>query len=123
MNSKNRRCIAVLYPNKPGVTFNFEYYRDHHATLIKRLYGEGIAKIELRRGVATQDNSPVPFIAVINIWIGSQTLFDEAGAKHGATLVEDLNTRLVAGLSGMPALCKYATSKYATPPGDELSVG
>lgn len=90
MNSKNRRCITVLYPNKPGVTFNFEYYRDHHATLIKRLYGEGIAKIELRRGIATQDNSPVPFIAVINIWIGSQTLFDEAGAKHGATLVEDL---------------------------------
>lgn len=90
MTAKPRRCITVLYPNKPGVTFNFEYYRDHHATLIERLYSEGIAKIELRRGVATPDNSPVPYIAIINIWIGSQQVFDEAGAKHGATLVADV---------------------------------
>jgi uncharacterized protein (TIGR02118 family) len=90
MTANTRRVITVLYPNKPGVTFNFDYYRDHHATLIERLYGEGIAKIELRRGVATQDNSPVPFIAVINIWIGSQRVFDEAGAKHGQTLIDDV---------------------------------
>jgi uncharacterized protein (TIGR02118 family) len=90
MTIKTRRCITVLYPNKPGVTFNFDYYRDHHATLIERLYGEGIAKIELRRGVATQDNSPLPFVAIINIWIGSQEVFDAAGAKHGATLVADV---------------------------------
>jgi uncharacterized protein (TIGR02118 family) len=90
MTAKARRCITVLYPNKPGVTFNFEYYRDHHATLIERLYGEGIAKTELRRGVATQDGSAVPFIAIINIWIGSQDVFDAAGVKHGATLVADV---------------------------------
>ena len=90
MNSKNRRCITVLYPNTPGVKFDFDYYLERHATLIKRLYGDSIAKLELRRGSATPDGSPVPFVAVINIWIGSQTLFDEAGAKHGATLVEDL---------------------------------
>jgi uncharacterized protein (TIGR02118 family) len=90
MTAKARRCITVLYPNKPGVTFNFEYYRDHHATLIERLYGEGIAKLELRRGVATQDDSAVPFIAIINIWIGSQAVFDAAGVKHGATLVADV---------------------------------
>ena len=53
MTAKTRRCITVLYPNKPGVTFNFDYYRDHHATLIERLYGEGIAKIESQvRGVS-----------------------------------------------------------------------
>ncbi len=90
MTTKTRRCITVLYPNKPGVTFDFEYYRDHHATLIERLYGEGIAKLELRRGIATPDNSPVPYVAIINIWIGSQQAFDEAGAKHGATLVADV---------------------------------
>ena len=90
MTAKARRCMTVLYPNKPGVTFDFGYYRDHHATLIERLYGEGIARIELRRGVATQDNSPVPFVAIINIWIGSQEAFEAAGAKHGATLVADV---------------------------------
>jgi uncharacterized protein (TIGR02118 family) len=90
MSSTPRRCITVLYHNKPGVTFDFDYYRDHHATLIERLYGDGIAKIELRRGVATPDNSPPPYVAIINIWVGSQKTFDEAGAKHGATLIDDV---------------------------------
>jgi len=90
MSSTSRRCITVLYPNTPGVTFDFDYYLNHHATLIERLYGDGIARIELRRGVASPDNSPPPFVAIINIWIGSQKTFDEAGAKHGATLIDDV---------------------------------
>jgi uncharacterized protein (TIGR02118 family) len=90
MTTNTRRCITVLYPNKPGVTFDFDYYRDHHAALIQRLYGDGIAKIELRRGAATPDNSPVPYVAIINIWIGSQKTFDEAAVKHGQTLIDDV---------------------------------
>jgi uncharacterized protein (TIGR02118 family) len=85
-----RRCITVMYANTPGVTFDFDYYRAHHATLIKRLYGEGIAKLELRRGAATPDGAPVPYVAIINIWIGSQRAFDEAAAKHSATLIADV---------------------------------
>lgn len=33
MTATPRRCITVLYPNKPGVTFGFDYYLKHHATL------------------------------------------------------------------------------------------
>jgi uncharacterized protein (TIGR02118 family) len=86
MTAKPRRCITVLYPNTPGVTFDFEYYLKHHATLIDRLYGNSIAKLELRRGSST----PAPFIAIINIWIADQDAFDSAGAKHGATLIADV---------------------------------
>jgi uncharacterized protein (TIGR02118 family) len=85
-----RRCITVLYPNGPDVKFDFDYYKAKHAPLIRRLYGKGIAKIELRRGVATQDGSPLPYVAVINIWIGSQKVFDAAAAKHAATLIADV---------------------------------
>ncbi len=90
MTATARRCITVLYANTPGVTFDFDYYREHHAALIRRLYGEGIARIELRRGAATPDGKPVPYVAVINIWIGSQRAFDEAAAKHAATLIADV---------------------------------
>jgi uncharacterized protein (TIGR02118 family) len=90
MTAKIRRCITVLYPNKPGVTFDFEYYLKHHATLIDRLYGASIAKLELRRGSATPDGSPAPHIAIINIWIADQAAFDAAGVKHGATLIADV---------------------------------
>jgi hypothetical protein len=37
MTAKPRRCITVLYPNTPGVIFDFDYYLKHHATLIDRL--------------------------------------------------------------------------------------
>jgi uncharacterized protein (TIGR02118 family) len=90
MTVKPRRCITVLYPNGPGVTFDFDYYLKHHATLIDRLYGASIAKLELRRGSATPVGSPAPYIAVINIWIADQGAFDAAGAKHGATLIADV---------------------------------
>ena len=43
MTAPPRRCITVLYPNKPGVTFDFDYYLKQHATLIDRLYGASIA--------------------------------------------------------------------------------
>src|SRR5260221_12241642 len=90
MTAKLRRCITVLYPNTPGVTFDFDYDREHHAALIDRLSGNSIAKLELRRGSATPDGSPAPFIAIINIWIANQQAFDTAGAKHGAALIADV---------------------------------
>jgi uncharacterized protein (TIGR02118 family) len=90
MTASPRRCITVMYPNTPGVTFDFDYYLEHHATLIDRLYGNSIAKLELRRGGATPDGAPAPFVAIINIWIADQEAFDRAGAKHGATLIADV---------------------------------
>jgi uncharacterized protein (TIGR02118 family) len=90
MTAKPRRCITVMYPNTHGVTFDFVYYLEHHATLIDRLYGNSIAKLELRRGSATPEGSPAPYVAIINIWIADQEAFDSAGAKHGATLIADV---------------------------------
>jgi uncharacterized protein (TIGR02118 family) len=84
------RCITVLYPNKPGIKFDFDYYKQRHATLIHRLYGKGIAKLELRRGLNAPDGSPPAHIAVISIWIGSQEVFDAAQAKHAPELIADV---------------------------------
>jgi len=95
-----QRCITVLYPNKPGITFDFDYYLKKHKTLIERLYGKGIKKLELRRGVSTQDGSPVPYVAVINIYIGSQKVFDAAAAKYTQTLIDDVKNFT----NGMPVI-------------------
>lgn len=84
------RCITVLYANKPGIKFDFDYYLKHHATLIKRLYGKGIAKLELRKGLTAPDGSPPAHTAVISIWIGSQETFDKAQAEHAPKLIADV---------------------------------
>jgi len=95
-----QRCITVLYPNKPGVTFDFDYYLKKHKTLIERLYGKGIKKLELRRGVSTPDKSAVPYVAVVNIYIGSQKIFDAASAKYTQTLIDDVKNFT----NGMPTI-------------------
>ncbi|HUK02101.1 MAG TPA: EthD family reductase [Steroidobacteraceae bacterium] len=84
------RCITVLYPNSEGVRFDFDYYREKHATLILRLYGKAIARYELRRGVAGPDGGKPSYVATINFWIGDQKLFDEAQQKHTAQLIADV---------------------------------
>ena len=90
MSAKPRRCVTVMYPNTPGVKFDFDYYLTKHATLIDRLYGACIAKLELRRGAETPEGKAPPFVAIINIWIADQAAFDAAGAQHGATLIADV---------------------------------
>jgi uncharacterized protein (TIGR02118 family) len=90
MKSETRRCITVLYPNTPGVKFDFDYYLRKHATLIDRLYGKCIAKLELRRGTTTPDGKPAAYVATVNIWIADQEAFDAAGAKHGPALIADV---------------------------------
>jgi uncharacterized protein (TIGR02118 family) len=84
------RCITVLYPNPEGVRFDFDYYTKKHATLITRLYGKGIARYELRKGVSAPDGSRPPYVATVHFWIGSQAEFDAAQGKHAAELIADV---------------------------------
>jgi len=84
------RCITVLYPNSDGVRFDFDYYRKNHATLIMRLYGRGIVKYELRKGLSGPDGGKPTYVATINFWIGDQKAFDEAQAKHTDELIADV---------------------------------
>jgi uncharacterized protein (TIGR02118 family) len=84
------RCITVLYPNGPGVRFDFDYYIKHHKALIERLYGAGIGRYDVRRGVVAPDGQAPTYIAVITIWIGSQEAFDAAAARHAPTIIADV---------------------------------
>jgi uncharacterized protein (TIGR02118 family) len=84
------RCITVLYPNTDGVRFDFNYYKANHATLILRLYGKGIAKYELRKGLSGPDGGKPPYVATVNFWIGDQQAFDAAQAAHTQQLIDDV---------------------------------
>jgi len=84
------RCITVLYPNPEGVRFDFDYYRTNHATLILRLYGKGITRYELRKGLSGPDGGRPPYVATVNFWIGDERAFEEAQAKHTQALIADV---------------------------------
>lgn len=88
--AKLQRCITVLYPSGADIHFDFDYYLKNHATMIRKLYGKGITKLELRRGVTAQDGSKPPYVAVVSIWIGSQEVFDAAQQKYASRLIADV---------------------------------
>src|SRR5579872_2259594 len=68
-------CLTILYPAGEGITFNADYYRDHHLVTIMKLYGKTIDRFELRT-VAAPPAPAAPaapqtprFAAAVNIWI------------------------------------------------------
>lgn len=89
-SSAGARCMTILYPNGDDVRFDFDYYKFHHLPLIMELYNKAIARFELRKGLPGPDGSKPPYVATINIWIADQQAFDEAGAQHGQTLIDDV---------------------------------
>jgi uncharacterized protein (TIGR02118 family) len=82
--------LTILYPREDGATFDIDYYRDNHLTLIKRLYGDSIRRFELIQPVQADGAPPSAWFAVINIYIADQETFAAAGAEHGGTLRDDV---------------------------------
>jgi len=90
-SAKGVNCLTIVYPAGEGLTFNADYYRDHHLKTIMRLYGSTIERFELRKGDAgmAPDSKP-DYIGSVNIYINDQAAFDAAGKEHGPTLVKDV---------------------------------
>ena len=83
-------CITVLYPSGDDITFDFDYYKNSHMTLIMDLYGKSIRKFELRKGLPNPDGSNPTYVATINIWIADLDAFAAAGELHTQTLIDDV---------------------------------
>lgn len=93
-------CLTILYVNGDDVSFDYDYYRDNHLTLIMDLYGkDAIRRFELRKPLDAPGQPAPPYVAAINIWINDAEAFAAAGAQHGETLQADVanftNTSLV----------------------------
>jgi uncharacterized protein (TIGR02118 family) len=82
-------CLTILYPAGEGIHFNADYYRDHHLTLIMKLYTNTISRFELRT-VAPSAPPAAKYAAAVNIWISDLPAFLANNQKHGKTLTDDV---------------------------------
>jgi uncharacterized protein (TIGR02118 family) len=103
-SAKGVNCLTILYPAGDGVTFNADYYRDHHLTMIMKLYDNTIQRFELRKvsappappaGAAPSSGAPPrppapAYAAAINIWINDLQAFKANNQKHGKTMTDDV---------------------------------
>ncbi len=96
-------ALTILYPAGEGLTFNADYYRDHHLKMIMKLYGNTIQRFELRKVNAPPAGAAAPppppagappppprYAAAINIWINDLDAFNANNQKHGKTMTDDV---------------------------------
>jgi uncharacterized protein (TIGR02118 family) len=85
-----RQCLTVLYPWQSDARFDFDYYRKKHLTMMSKLYGKSVGRMQVRKGLHKGDGSPPAFLASLTIEILSMDAFNAAGKEHLPKLMADL---------------------------------
>jgi len=81
------KCVTVVYPQKEGAKFDFEYYMSTHIPLVARLLAR---KLGVRRGLSSVTGAPVPFVCAATIPIDSVEEFQTLFSQHGAQILADI---------------------------------
>jgi uncharacterized protein (TIGR02118 family) len=82
-------CASVAYPLE-SESFDFDYFRDHHAPMFAEMLGENRVRFEVHRGLASPGAPPPPFVAAAYFWVASPEAFGAALAEHAAALYGDI---------------------------------
>jgi uncharacterized protein (TIGR02118 family) len=85
------QCTTVLYPYKQGVRFDFDYYLKKHIPMALKLIGRGVARTEVRKGLASPDGSPPTYVCVACIWIADAAEYQAKFAQHGGEIMADVS--------------------------------
>ncbi len=80
-------CVTIVYPNKDGATFNFDYYLNQHMPMAAKLLGNDI---EVRKGIGSPTGDRVPNVCMCTIRINSVDEFTATMTKEGAALIADI---------------------------------
>ena len=84
--------VTVLYPNKPGAKFDYDYYINKHMKMVNEKFGPmGLVKSEVDKGVGGMGaGSPPPYVALGHMVFNSIEDFQKANAAHGGDLAADI---------------------------------
>lgn len=80
-------CLTVLYPNKEGATFDFEYYMQKHVPLANRLLGH---EFRVTRGISSAQGGEAPFLCIARMDIGTVEEFVPVITQHIGVLGNDI---------------------------------
>lgn len=83
--------LTAMYPNRPDVHFDFDYYTNTHDHLVREcLAPHGLTRIDVDRGVGTPGGSEAPYIAVGTLWFTSAEGIEAGLAEHGDEILGDI---------------------------------
>jgi uncharacterized protein (TIGR02118 family) len=85
--------ISILYPNRTGARFDFDYYTATHMPLSIRLLSAhpGFRGVSVERGVGgVAPGTPAPYVAMCHFEFDSLDSFLAAFMPHAAVLQGDI---------------------------------
>jgi uncharacterized protein (TIGR02118 family) len=84
--------VTVLYANKPGGKFDFDYYIKKHMKLVKDKFGPmGLVKTEVDKGLGGRGpGAPAPYVALGHMIFNSIEDFLKAEQAHRKDLGADI---------------------------------
>ncbi|MBV9427888.1 MAG: EthD family reductase [Bradyrhizobiaceae bacterium] len=83
--------VSVMYPNKPGVRFDHEYYRTKHLPLIKSRMGAGLKYYTIDKGLADKEGRPLnPDVAMCHLLCDSVEEYQSSFGPHAQEIREDI---------------------------------
>jgi len=83
------KCVTMIYPNKQGATFDFDYYLNRHIPWARTVTHD--RGTEIRRGISTPTGGQAPYLCICRLWINSEEEFRTAMEKHGLELMADVS--------------------------------
>ena len=81
------KCVTMIYPNKEGATFDFDYYLYCHIPWARKLSQD--RGTEIRKGISSPTGK-VPYVCLCRFWINSEEQYRAAMENHGKELMADL---------------------------------
>ena len=79
--------MNVLYPNKEGAKFDFEYYMQRHIPLANGLLGR---EFKVSKGIPSPEGGEPPFVCIARMDVGTLEEFLPVITQHVAALQQDI---------------------------------
>jgi uncharacterized protein (TIGR02118 family) len=83
--------VSVMYPNKPGVQFDHDYYRDKHLPLIKRRMGAALKYYTVDKGLAGgAPDAPATYVAMCHLLCDTLATYESAFGPYAREILGDI---------------------------------
>ena len=81
----------VMYPFKPGMRFDHDYYRDKHMPLLKSRMGDACRSYTIDKGIAGgAPGAPPTYVGMCHVFCDSVEDFQNAFGPHATEILGDI---------------------------------
>ena len=82
--------VSVMYPSKPGVRFDHDYYRDKHLPLIKSRMGAALQYYAIDKELTAAADAPAAYVAMCHLLCDSVDEYQSSFGPHAREIDGDI---------------------------------